>query len=131
VIAVDTNVLVRLLVADDRSQHLRAMRFFDAQAHEPGSLWVSQVVLAELGWVLSRTYGRTRADVAQAVRALAGNATVSLEQPRAVEQAVDLYEGSRADLADCLLSARAQVDGLRGVVTFDRGMRGLPGVSVW
>lgn len=130
-IAVDTNVLVRLLVADERSQHLRAVRLFDEQAHEPGSLWVSQVVLAELGWVLSRTYGRTRAEVAQAVRALAGNATVSLEQPRAVEQAVGLYESSRADLADCLLAARAQVEGLQGVFTFDRGMRGLPGVSVW
>ncbi len=130
-IAVDTHVLVRLLVADDRSQHLRAARFFDAQAREPGSVWVSQVVLAELGWVLSRTYGRTRQEVAQAVRALAGNATVALEQPRAVEQAVSLYEGSRAELADCLLSTRAQVEGFQGVVTFDRGMRGLPGVSVW
>ena len=130
-IAVDTNVLVRLLVADDRSQHLRAVRFFDAQASEPGSVWVSQVVLAELGWVLSRTYGRTRAEVAQAVRALAGNGTVSLEQPQAVQQAVSHYEGSRADLADCLLSARAQTEGLQGVVTFDRGMRVLPGVSVW
>lgn len=130
-IAVDTNVLVRLLVADDRTQHLRAARFFDAQAREPGSVWVSQVVLAELGWVLSRTYARTRAEVAQAVRALASNATVALEHPRAVERAVELYENGRADLADCLLSARAQVEGFEGVVTFDRGMRGLPGVSVW
>lgn len=130
-IAVDTNVLVRLLVGDDPVQHARAARLFDEHAEQAGSLWISQVVLAELGWVLSRTYGRTREEIGRAVRALAANSTVALEGGHAVEQAVDLYERSRADFADCLLCAGAQAAGCRQLVTFDRGMRGLPGALVW
>ena len=130
-IAVDTNVLVRLLVGDDASQHARAARLFDEHADEAGALWVSQVVLVELAWVLARTYGRPREEIARAVRALSANSTVALEGAEAVEQAVGLYERGRADFADCLLCARAHAAGCSRVVTFDRAMRGLPGVLVW
>ncbi len=129
-IAVDTNVLVRLLVADDAVQLARARELFDRQAHEPGSIWVSQTVLVELVWVLSRTYARPRAQVLAALRALASHATVCLEGTEEVNSAVVLYASGQADFADCLLAARSQAAGLDTLFTFDRKMRGLPKVQL-
>jgi predicted nucleic-acid-binding protein len=129
-IAVDTNVLVRLLVADDAEQLARARELFDRQAHEPGSIWVSQTVLVELVWVLSRTYARPRAQVLAALRALASHATVCLEGTEEVNSAVVLYASGQADFADCLLAARSQAAGLDTLFTFDRKMRGLPKVQL-
>ena len=129
-IAVDTNILVRLLVADDATQLDKARRLFDRQAAEPGSIWISQSVLVELVWVLTRAYARPREQVLSALRALSSNATGRLDGAEDVAAAVALYASSKADFADCLLAARAQAGGLNALFTFDRKMRGLPQVQV-
>jgi predicted nucleic-acid-binding protein len=66
--AVDTNVLVRLLVADDPGQTQRALSFLEA--HRP--LWVSTVVLVETVWVLTAVYGWSKAQTLAMLEA-AGN----------------------------------------------------------
>lgn len=63
-LAVDTNVLVRLLARDDVSQ-VRA-----AEASITKGAWVSQLVLAETLWVLDSVYDLSRAQIATAQRPL-------------------------------------------------------------
>jgi predicted nucleic-acid-binding protein len=130
VIAVDTNVIVRLLVGDDRAQFTKARRLFEERSGQDGAIWVAQTVLVEMAWVLMRTYCRSRADVAGALRALASNATVALEEAASVADALALFETGSADLADCLLAARAARQEVEFLATFDRGMRSLPGVKL-
>ena len=127
-IAVDTNVLVRLFVADDAAQAAKARALFDAQADEDDSLWIADVVLAELVRALDRSYGRPRADIVAVLRALAGNATVRLESSAAMRAATALYERGPADFVDCLLATKAQALGCDALRSFDRKMKGLPGV---
>lgn len=85
--AVDTNLLVRLFVADDPDQADKVRRLFDHHAHEEGAFWVADIVLVELVGALDRVYGRSRAQVATALQALAGHATVRLESPAALIEA--------------------------------------------
>lgn len=129
-IAVDTNVLVRLLVGDDPSQAAKARQLFDRAAAQHTTIWIGDTVLVELVWTLARAYGRDRADVATALRALCSNATVTLESASAVRDATDAFARGPADFADCLLCAKAVAIGCTQVVTFDRGMKGLPAVKL-
>ena len=55
---------------------------------------------------------------------------MALDSPASVPGATDLYEHSPADFADCLLSVKARAAGCDQLVTFDRGMKSLPGVNV-
>lgn len=129
-IAVDTNILVRLLVNDDVAQAARAKKLFDAQSGEDGSIWVSDTVLVELVWSLARAHGRSRADLVVVLRALASNATVSLESPAAVRSAVEVFARGNSDFADCLLSEKALRVGCSQIFTFDKDMRALSGVTL-
>jgi predicted nucleic-acid-binding protein len=129
VIALDTNVLLRLLLRDDAAQAARAQALFDANADRDGSLFVSDVVLAELAWVLRSRYDMQPQLVAKALRALLGNATLSWQSPAAAN-ALQLHETGGVDFADCLVAALATAQGCEGVATFDRGMRSLPGVRL-
>ncbi|MEI9905493.1 MAG: PIN domain-containing protein [Asticcacaulis sp.] len=62
-IGIDTNVLVRYIVQDNLKQWQAASQFIDAlHGDMPG--FVSQVVVAELVWVLTTIYDLKRADVA-------------------------------------------------------------------
>lgn len=129
-IAVDTNLLLRLLVNDDPAQAAKAKQLFDARAGEDGSIWVGDTVLVELVWTLSRAYGRLRADLVTALRALACHATLMIESADAVRAAIEVYERSLADFSDCLLPEKAQRAGCDQLVTFDNGVRALAGVAL-
>lgn len=128
--AIDTNLLVRLFVNDDAAQAGKARALFDRHADEDSALWIADIVLIELVWTLDRAYGRSRGEIVEALHALTGNATVRLESAPAVVQATVLFEQGPADFADCLLAAKAAQFGCESVRTFDRKMRGLPGVKL-
>lgn len=128
--AVDTNVLIRLFVNDDSLQCQKARALFDKHADSEESLWIADLVMLELAWTLDRIYAFSRAEICVALKALAGNATVSLESTLAIEQSVALYETGPAGFADCLLSVKAKSAGYAALRTFDKKMRVLPGVKL-
>jgi len=130
VIALDTNVLVRLLLRDDAAQASLAHQLFEANAGNDAALFVSDVVLAELAWVLRSRYALATEPVARALRALLGNATLSWQSRAAVAQALQLFEQGGTDFADCLIVALGDAHGCEATATFDRGMQSLPGVRV-
>ena len=52
-----------------------------------------------------------------------------LESPTAVREATALYAAGPADFADCLLAVKAAQAGCEALRSFDKKMRGLPGVK--
>lgn len=129
-IALDTNVLVRLLLRDDETQAARARDLFEANADNAGSLFISDVVLAELAWVLRSRYALPSGAITRAMRALLDDTTLAWQSRAAAQQALALYAAAGGDFADCLVVALAQAHGCEGTATFDVGMRALPGVRL-
>ena len=60
-IAVDTNVLVRLLTGDEPKQAAAARRLFASQP-----IWIAKTVLLETGWVLRSLYGFEQSAIREA-----------------------------------------------------------------
>lgn len=129
-IAIDTNILVRLFINDDAAQAKRASALFDEYADQDDSLWIADIVLIELVWALDRSYGRSREEIVKALRALAGNATVLIESAACLSPAMALYSEGPAGFADCLLAVKAEHAGCDALRSFYRKMRGLPGVKL-
>jgi predicted nucleic-acid-binding protein len=113
-IAVDTNVLVRLFVADDEVQAARVARLL----RENPSIFVSKTVVLELVWVLEAVYRVKRENVLRVLEALAGLEVVELEDRAGIERAIELYRQGFEDFADALhlCSAVAAAE----FVTFDK-----------
>ena len=128
-IALDTNVLVRLLTRDHEEQALRAKALFDSQEGEDGIFFVSDIVLAKLCWTLEGSYRHSRSEIDAAISALSVNRSLSLESSRAVEEALGLFRTVEAGFPDCLIAAKARLRGCSKTVTFDRRMADLPGVE--
>jgi len=123
VAAADTNVLVRLLVADHPAQLRAAQRCIA----ERGPLYVSQVALVETIWVLAYTYRLARRDLRDVVEQILAGADFVLERPAEVATALVSYRSSRADFADCVLLANAQAAGMLPLATFDRRLAKVTG----
>ena len=114
-LAVDTNVLVRLLTRNDAEQVNAAEAFVSRGA------WVSHLVLAETFWVLDSVYGLTRAQIATAIEMLLNHRELSLQDADVVTAALDHYRRRPAvEFSDCLVLEIARKAGHLPVATFDR-----------
>ena len=110
--AIDTNVVVRFLVADDKRQAKAARA-----AIEAGDIFIARTVLLESEWVLRSGYDFAPMQVATALRGLAGLPGVTVEEPAMLAQALDWME-SGMDFADALHLAKAE--GCTAFLSFDR-----------
>jgi predicted nucleic-acid-binding protein len=113
--AVDTNLLVRIMVRDDPHQAARADRFIQSGG------WVSLVVLAEAMWVLTSTYQRTNEDIAAVVEMLLKHEHLVFQDEDAVTAAAIRFR-ARPSLGfrDCLILELARKAGFLPLGTFDR-----------
>lgn len=66
-IAIDTNVLVRLLVNDDEAQGSRARAVFEVE-----EIWIGKTVLLETFWVLRSVYDFKDIAIARAIEGALG-----------------------------------------------------------
>ncbi len=125
-LALDTNVLVRLLTNDEPRQALRAQQALD-QAQSAGSqCWVGQVVLCELVWVLNRAYGYGLTQCQQALTAVLAFPGLRVEGLAVVLAAVKTWGEHGGDFADHLIGHQMGGLGCRAVLTFDRKAAKLP-----
>ena len=121
-IALDTNVLIRLFVDDDSDQADRAEAALGrCTAEAPG--FVAREVLVELVWVLERTYDRPRAIVADLLEGLLDARNIAVETAAAAEESLGIYRQG-GDFADAMIAAAARAAGASQQVTFDRKFAG-------
>lgn len=122
--AIDTNVLVRLLVRDDPRQLDAAEEFVSKGA------WVSLVVLTETLWVLDAVYERSAAQIATALEMLLAHAHLSLQDADVVAAALAQFSAHPAlGFSDCLVLESARKAGHLPLGTFDRQLARLDGVQ--
>jgi predicted nucleic-acid-binding protein len=114
VIAVDTNVVVRLLMGDDAEQAGVATRLFEREA-----VFIAKSVILETELVLRRGYRQTSSAIARALENLVALPNVTCEDIGGVRQAL-VWHRSGMDFADALhLAASARATRF---ATFDRDM---------
>ncbi len=122
--AVDTNLLVRLLVRDDAAQVALAEAFVATGA------WVSHLVLAETVWVLDATYERTPGQIAAAIELLLDHGQLALQDPEVVARALEQFQAHPTlGFSDCMVLEIARKAGHLPVGTFDRALARLEGAQ--
>jgi predicted nucleic-acid-binding protein len=122
--AIDTNLLVRLIVRDDAAQVAAAEQFVAAGA------WVSHLVLAETMWVLDAVHERTPAQLAAAVDMLLNHANLAMQDPEVVGRALAGFRARPSlGFSDCMVLEIARKAGHLPLGTFDRGLAKLEGAQ--
>ena len=121
-LAVDTNVLVRLLSRDDAKQVAAA----DAAIAK--GAWVSQLVLAESLWVLGAIYEREPKQLIAALELLLSHESLVLQDADVVAAALTQFRAKPAlGFSDCLVLEIARKAGHLPLATFDKALGRLAG----
>ena len=119
VIAIDSNVVLRLILGDDPVQ---LDSVIDAMARD--TFFVPLTVFLEAGWVLQSRYRMSRNETADALAALLALSGVEVARPALADWAINRYRAG-ADLGDVVhLVAAAKHDIF---LTFDRKLKAKAG----
>ncbi|MFU8789633.1 MAG: type II toxin-antitoxin system VapC family toxin [Methylobacter sp.] len=116
-IAIDTNVLVRVIVEDiGQPGQTKIARDLVENAQ---NVYLSQIVQIECTWVLAKVYKIDKATLLTVLEHLLVNPAFILQRPENFKVAIELFRQSRADFADCLiLTESSYVDAV--LYTFDK-----------
>lgn len=112
----DTNILARHLTGDPPAQARRATLFL-SKADE---LILTDLIFAELVYVLESYYGLSRSTVAELARSLLALESIAVADQDLLLRSLDLYESQRLDFAEAYLAATAEISGIEKVASFDR-----------
>lgn len=118
-IALDTNVLARLLVGDDRVQADLAEKFIRRHTAED-PVFVGREVILELIWLLMSRYKYPLEVVRQALDRLFMSANLEIEEEDAIKKALYLAEQTGADIADAIIATIALQRECTKRMTFDK-----------
>ena len=119
-LALDTNILVRLVTNDDPVAAERIQFALDAELAAVRECMVGQIVLCELVWVLQRLYGYSLQECQRTVTSLLGFAGLRFEALPVVMSAYKAWEKLGGDWADHLIGAQMQAMGCTVVLTLDK-----------
>ena len=126
-LALDTNVLVRVLVDDTGApEQCRAAR---QMVSEAGEVFISQVVQIETVWVLSGAYGLNRSSLCGVMEKLSAHPAFHLQSASIFAEALGIFASAHADFADCMILAESRAEGCE-LATFDRKFARLAGVRL-
>lgn len=137
-IAIDTNVLLRYLLADDVSQHKKAKALIETQRY----VLITDVVLAEAVWTLTgKRYQFDKDAICAVVRGMIGDRAFSFESSQVVWSALMNYQesmpvrGKTLDFVDALIAHKAHFIAGKGgqepeaFYSFDKAVQQLHGAK--
>lgn len=99
-IGIDTNVVLHLWLNDDPAQNKRIDALLATHGGMPGSLLVTDVVLAEAVWTLKAAVEQDERAQLIAVRSLFQETAFAFEDREAVADALSLFEAGSCGFAD-------------------------------
>jgi predicted nucleic-acid-binding protein len=115
----DTNILVRLLVADDPKQTSKVRKLFARLDKAAERAHVSDIVLCEVVWVLEPCYQHSWQEIAQALSRPRAARQLRFDSTDRLLRVLRRYESGKGDFADYMIQARAST-GRRPVIRWSR-----------
>ncbi len=126
----DTNILLRFLLADHDELSPKAARLFQRAADRECLLILTDLVIAEAVWVLTSFYRLERKPVADSLAKLIVRAGVHCPDLDPVLDALTRFKTTNCDFYDCYLAAQAVAFGV-GIASFDKDFSKFKDVTLW
>lgn len=121
-IALDTNVLVRMLIEDDRRQ-ARIIEETIAWAEKNSvPVLILSEVLVETVWVLESVYQCTREEISQFLEALIFTPVFTFVDSQVIRRATHEYKKG-GDFADLLIVNQAKEHQAKKLISFDKKLQ--------
>ncbi|MDO9289889.1 MAG: PIN domain-containing protein [Thermodesulfovibrionales bacterium] len=132
-IFVDTNVFLRFFIRDVESFYQKAKDLFEKAESSQLKIETSDLVIAEIVWVLESYYDFSRSEIKEVVETILETKNLKVANHSRVKEAVDRYSTGKMDFIDAYNIAYIKAKDFKKVATFDvKHFKNIEGViPVW
>ena len=117
---VDANVFLRYLTDDDREKADRVATVLSRAAKGDVKLVTTELVLAEVVWVLESSYGLKNREIVPLIRGILATPGIEVVNGDPVGRALDIYHTDNVDFVDGYIAAVMEARKIREILSFDR-----------
>lgn len=117
---VDANLFIRYFTNDDPAKADRVAKLLAEAENGNIALVTTELVVAEIVWVLESGYGMGRAEIAPLIRGILATKGVEVLGGALVARAVEEYEEKNVDFVDAWIAAVMERHGITELFSFDR-----------
>lgn len=115
---VDTNFILRYLLADNNSQYQKAKSIFDLVRDGKAQIKLEQVVFVETIFVLSSFYEVPKEKIISIMLSFLTYKGIDTEK-ELFNKALDIYSNNNIHIVDSIIIAKSQLQNIE-VLTFDK-----------
>ena len=116
---VDTNVFLRFFVKDVETLYEKARSLFEKAESGKIRLETSELVIAEIVWVLESFYGFTRKEIVDVLITLLSSRYLKIANSARISASIQFYVSGNMDFIDACNIAYMKSKGLENIATFD------------
>ena len=117
---VDTNVFLRFFVADVGVLYEKARRLFEKAENGEIKLITSEIVIAEIVWVLESYYDFNKVEIREVVETLIHSKGLKVFHSTLIEESMKIYTENNIDFIDAYNGVLMKNKGIKKVATFDK-----------
>jgi predicted nucleic-acid-binding protein len=125
---IDANTILRWLLNDDHRKSGAFERILQNAMHRKDELFVADVTIAEIIWVLESHYELSKNLIVQSMRSLLSCQEVLFENRERLFDAVTIYENHSVDYIDAYLAALGKTMNVHAILSYDRDFDKIPGI---
>src|SRR5262245_42810859 len=129
-IAADSNLIIRHLTHDDATQAEQVRALFETAELKQEPIFLSQLVLCEVCWVLKAVYGFAKPQIATGLQALLDDTVFLIQGRPLVTEALSLFRRHSGQFPDHLIGVIARHEGADTTYTFDKGVGKFPNFTL-
>lgn len=119
-IFVDTNVFLRFFVADVESFYKKAKALFEGAERGEVKLVTSEMVIAEIVWVLESYYGFLKEEIKEVIKTLLYAKGLKIMNSNLIKEAIEKYLDNNLEFIDAYNGSLMKRKGYKRVATFDK-----------
>lgn len=97
---VDANVILRLILADDPKLSLQSKEIFDLAESGKTRIYIDEVVVAEVVWVLSSFYRQSKTNIVRSLKDMISQPWIVNPRKKLILAALDLFSETNFSYID-------------------------------
>lgn len=126
---IDTNIILRYLTRDAPDLYAKSVRIMRRLAAREIRVFCDPVTLSEVVWALTKYYGKTPADIWEALEPIVKDEGFLIPNKDRYIRALELHASSVPHFGDACACAAALETRDGRLLSFDRSVSGVPGVQ--
>ncbi|MEI6286487.1 MAG: PIN domain-containing protein [Bacillota bacterium] len=118
--AIDANIVLRYLLADNQTQYERCKLLFEKVSTGKETLYLPDAALNDVVYVMTKVYRVSNSETASLMSILLMEKNIAVDNRKLAIDALRLFAEFNVDWSDCVIASAASYKGIAEIFTFDK-----------